>query len=175
MRWPGLVGNRVQEPYGYAAVVALEIPTKIYYVFDEFEFMLVDHKLDMSGNIQIEGLAPWLSKQQATYGCVHAAILQNDDMDYGFRRQIKESKHMVGRVRFAEDAVKSTDELMSYVLQQTALTNIRYNANGQLHKALQVARVSYREIPNPIISVGLAIRRIDGLHRKQKKSVQEDA
>ena len=147
--WPLLMENNVFQ--GAAVLAGRNVKTGIIYVFEQEPFASIEHIKDGDGNITSRGLAPWFTKNWATYYAFRYYWFQVDEYNRMFRLRIRKCaminpKPSLVDVHWADD--EHAQIIISDYLEQHKL---KIQSGTMLHEQLEQQKADPDKGPFPAI------------------------
>ena len=141
--WPTLVDREdgSQDVQGYALMAGLEVATGFVQVFEETDFVTVEHILTPEQIIQHKGLAPWLNTNWSRYYGDTYFWRQGDELTRKYRLEVVRSPWCRPKPHFVEVEWQDEAEARQLVWRYVKLRRLGVARNGKLASAMQAAKM----------------------------------
>ena len=123
---------------GFAVLVGLDLEKRIFTVFEERSFLVVDNILNSDQLIEHRGLASWFSKCWSNYYCRKYHWHQDPSMAKQYRLEIGRSLMIKPKPTLIE--VPWGDNARHVVWKHIKAQKLRYRKGGELHTQLELVK-----------------------------------
>jgi hypothetical protein len=122
---------------GYSLIAGRNVDTKITYIFDEAEWVTVDHILEQSdGSIIAEGVVTWLLKVWGQYFANTYAHRQDDETLFRYQIDFNRCAMLQPKTAFLDAEWNDDSQPVSVINRELMLKRLKMPRDGILIKEL---------------------------------------
>jgi len=169
--WPESGVAPGQKPQGYALLIGFDIRTKIMRVFEQTEFLVVDHILRTDGGIERVGLSVWFNEAWIRYFCRTFYYNQPESLHKTYLFQTIRSKMIEPKPHFPELLWRENREAWSVVSAKVETDKIKMDPKSGLNDALlqYYASLDGRMVPPAVWSLMCAVYGMERYPWRERK------
>lgn len=131
---------------GFVIVIGLDKHSDKAYVFEEQEFLCVDHVLDEKGLIEYDGVASFFNMAWQKYFCRLYYHHQRTFTHRQYLGQVVRSQTIKPRPQFAEAKWKEDTQAEIVMYDRITRKKLAYKMDGPVHKAIQLRDTDTKEL-----------------------------
>jgi hypothetical protein len=141
--WPVLSEdeNKQMGIRGYAIVAGQDVHTGAVWVFEEREFVTIEHIKDDDGNrIVYHGVAPWFNTMWARYFCDDYFWHQDDILTKSYRLELSRSKWCKARPHLIRVDWDKGGDVLHQIWRYAEIGKLKLSDDGKLWQALPAVK-----------------------------------
>jgi len=123
--WPMPVDD-ARHVRGYAVVLGQDVLTGGVHVFEERDFVCIDHIIDSQMKLRHEGLAQWINMAGNVYCCRTFYYHQPDTTHDRWRHQVRGSKLVTSQPEFIEVLWREDAQALNLVWERSTRQSLTY-------------------------------------------------
>jgi len=128
---------------GYSLVAGRNVDTKITYIFDETEWVTVDHILDdTDGSIIAEGVVTWLLNVWSNYFCNTYSHRQDDETLFRYQIDFNRCTMLQPKTSFLDAEWNDDSQPVSVITRELTLSRLKMKRNSILIRELDQFRAT---------------------------------
>jgi len=128
---------------GYSLVAGRNVDTKTTYIFDETEWVTVDHILDdTDGSIIAEGVVTWLLNVWSNYFCNTYSHRQDDETLFRYQIDFNRCTMLQPKTSFLDAEWNDDSQPVSVITRELTLSRLKMKRNSILIRELDQFRAT---------------------------------
>jgi len=132
--------NRIR---GYAMMAGRNIETKVTYIFDEVEWLTVDHILNQSdGSVIAEGIVTWLLKTWSSYFANTYTHRQDDETLFRYQLDFSRCTMLQPKISFLDAEWNDDAQPISVIDRELKLSRLKMKRNSVIIRELDQFRAT---------------------------------
>lgn len=141
--WPMLVEREhgAADVQGFAIMAGLEVEAGVVRVFEETDFVSVEHILAPDKTIEHRGLAAWLNTNWSRYFADTYYWNQGGELTRKYRLEVSRSPWCKPKPHFVEIAWQDEAEARQLIWRYVKLNRLRVARDGQLAREMEAAKM----------------------------------
>lgn len=121
---------------GYAVLCGMNMSDKTVYLFNEREFVVIDHVIE-ANRVEYHGISVWFNEMWSKYFADTYFYRQDYDVSKKYQNQIIRSDMIEPKPRFVQSKNKDEDQSMHTLYEKDITGKFRYSA-GQVWEEMQL-------------------------------------
>ena len=130
---------------GFVVLVGFDLEKKIFKVFEERSFLVIDNILNSDQLIEHRGIASWFSTCWSKYYCRKYYWHQDGEMIKQYRLEVGRSQMIKPKPTLVEIPWGSDSDARHVVWKHVRSKRLRYKKNGELHTQLELTKKSKKQ------------------------------
>ena len=126
---------------GFILMAGRNVVTNKIFVFEQKLFLTVDHILDSTGGIEIEGLSHWFNTLWANYFASSFYYHQDESTHKTFLLQVLRSKMIMPKPSFVETAWQGDANMDALIWRLGNTGMLKFEKDSELHDALHLFEI----------------------------------
>jgi hypothetical protein len=146
-----------EQDKGFIVLAGQDVSNKVVTVFEEYEFLAVDHVLGPNQTIEFYGPAPFFEKCWKRYFADKFFWKQPKETHKQFNLEVRRSQMIDPKPRFVEAPFTDESEARNLIFEYSRLGRLNVEEGSDLHRQLEITKDDEKAHLPAVFALGRAL------------------